>query len=177
MSTLVKNIIRFILLILVQFFVLDKIHLSYMVKPYIYILFILWLPFKFSRVSVMLLAFLLGFTLDSFHHNPGFHAAACVLIGYIRPFVISILIPHEGAESNYEEPSLKSLGGFMPYLVYAGVLTLLHNSWLFLLEALQFGNVWDFVVKTSFSTLLSVVLIIITELLFSRKQQFRTNTV
>jgi rod shape-determining protein MreD len=177
MSTLVKNIIRFVILILVQFFVLDKIHLSYTVKPYVYILFILWLPFKFSRASVMLLAFLLGFTLDSFHHNPGFHAAACVLIAYIRPFVINVLIPHEGAESNYEEPSLKSLGGFMPYLVYAGVLTLLHNSWLFLLEALQFGNVWDFVVKTSFSTLLSVVLIIITELLFSRKQQFRTNTV
>jgi hypothetical protein len=65
----------------------------------------------------------------------------------------------------------------MPYLVYAGVLTLLHNSWLFLLEALQFGSVWDFVVKTSFSTLLSVMLIIVTELLFSRKQQFRTNTV
>jgi rod shape-determining protein MreD len=177
MSTLVKNIIRFILLILVQFFVLDKVHLNYMITPYIYILFILWMPFKFSRTFQMILAFLLGFTLDSFHHNPGFHAAACVLIAYIRPFLINILIPHEGAESNYEEPSLKSLGGFMPYLVYAGVLTLLHNSWLFLLEALQFGNVWEFIVKTCFSTLISLVLIIITELLFSRKQQFRTNTV
>lgn len=177
MSTLVKNIIRFILLILIQFFVLDKIHLNYVVTPYIYILFILWMPFKFSRTLQMILAFLLGFVLDSFHHNPGFHAAACVLIAYVRPFLINILVPHEGAESNYEEPSLKSLGGFMPYLVYAGVLTLLHNSWLFMLEALQFGNIWEFIVKTVFSTLISVILIIITELLFSRKQQFRTNTV
>ena len=177
MSTLVKNIIRFILLILVQFFVLDKVHLSYMVTPYIYILFILWMPFKFSRTLQMILAFLLGFTLDSFHHNPGFHAAGCVLIAYVRPFLINILIPHQGAESNYEEPSLKSIGGFMPYMVYAGVLTLLHNSWLFMLEALQFGNFWEFIVKTCFSTFISLVLIIITELLFSRKQQFRTNTV
>ncbi len=177
MSTLVKNIIRFILLILVQFFVLDKVHLNYMVTPYIYILFILWMPFKFSRTLQMILAFLLGFVLDSFHHNPGFHAASCVLVAYVRPFLINILVPHEGAESNYEEPSLKSLGGFMPYLIYAGVLTLLHNSWLFMLEALQFGGVWEFIVKTMFSTLISVVLIIITELLFSRKQQFRTNTV
>ena len=177
MSTLVKNIFRFILLILVQFFVLDRIHLSYMVTPYIYILFIFWMPFKFSRTFQMLLAFLLGFVLDSFHHNPGFHAAACVLIAYIRPFLINILIPQEGSEANYEEPSLKSMGGFGPYMVYAGLLTLLHNSWLFLLEALQLGNFWEFVTKTLFSTLISLVLIVITELLFSRKQKFRTNTV
>src|ERR1700712_5442071 len=138
MSTLIKNIVRFILLILVQVFVLDRIHLHYLVTPYIYFLFILWMPFELSRTAQMLIAFLLGFTLDSFHHNPGFHAAACVLIAYVRPFLINILIPHEGSETNYQEPSLKSMGGFGPYMVYAGLLTLLHNSWLFFLEALQF---------------------------------------
>ena len=177
MSTLIKNILRFILLILVQFFVLDKVHLNYMMRPYIYMLFIFWLPFKFSRSLQMVLAFLLGFTLDSFRHTPGFHAAACVLIAYVRPFLINILIPQEGAETNYEEPSLKSMGGFLPYLVYAGLLTLLHNAWLFLLEALQFGDFWEFIIKTLLSTLISLVLIIITELLFSRKQKFRTNTI
>src|SRR2546422_6978305 len=108
MSTLVKNIIRYMFLILVQVYVLDKIHLHYMVTPYIYFLFILWMPFQLGRVWQMILAFLLGFTLDSFRHNPGFHAAACVLVAYIRPFLINILIPQEGAETNYEEPSIKS---------------------------------------------------------------------
>ena len=177
MSTLVKNILRFILLILIQFFVLDRVHLNYVVTPYIYILFVFWMPFKFSRSLQMIIAFLLGFTLDSFRHNPGFHASACVLIAYLRPFLINILIPHEGADTNYEEPSLKSMGGLMPYMVYAGLLTLIHNSWLFFLEALQFGSFWEFIIKTFFSTLISLVLIIITELLFSRKQKFRTNTV
>ena len=177
MSTLIKIIVRFILLILVQFFVLDRIHLNYMLTPYIYILFIFWMPFKFSRGLQLILAFALGFTLDSFRHNPGFHAAACVLIAYIRPFLINILIPHEGAETNYQEPSLKSMGGFGPYMVYAGLLTLLHNSWLFFLEAIQFGNFLEFLLKTLFSTLISLILIIISELLFSRKQKFRTNTV
>ena len=177
MSTLIKNIVRFILLILVQFFVLDKIHLNYMVTPYIYILFIFWMPFKLNRSLQMVVAFLLGFALDSFRHNPGFHAAACVLIDYLRPFLINILIPHTGSETNYEEPSLKSMGGLGPYMLYAGLLTLIHNSWLFLLEAFQFGNYWEFLVKTLFSTLISLILILVTELLFSRKQKFRTNTV
>ena len=177
MSTLVKNILRFILLVLIQFFVLDRVHLNYMVTPYIYILFIFWMPFKFSRSLQMIVAFLLGFALDSFRHNPGFHASACVLIAYLRPFLINILLPQDGAETNYEEPSLKSMGGFMPYMVYAGLLTLIHNIWLFFLEALQFGNFWELIIKTFFSTLISLILIIVTELLFSRKQKFRTNTV
>ena len=177
MSTLVKNIMRFILLILVQFYVLDKIHLHQMLTPYIYFLFILWMPFKMNRSLQMLLAFLLGFTLDSFRHSPGFHAAACVLIAYERPFLINILIPQEGADSNYEEPSARSMGGFFPYLIYAGLLSLLHHSWLFFLEAMEFGNFWYFIVKTFLSTIISLLLIFAAELLFSRKQKFRTNTV
>jgi len=177
MSTLLKNIFRFILLILVQAFVLDKIHLHQMVSPYIYLLFILWMPFKLNRTMQMVLAFVLGLTLDSFRHQPGFHAAACVLIAYIRPFLINVLIPQQGVDNNYEEPSARSMGGMIPYLVYAGILSLLHHAWLFFLEAMQFGNLWYFIIKTLLSAVISIVLIFIAELLFSRKQKFRTNTI
>ena len=84
MSTLIKNIIRFILFILVQAFVLDKIHLHQMVTPYIYFLFILWLPFRMGPVWQMAIAFALGFTLDSFRHHPGFHAPSCGISKLIR---------------------------------------------------------------------------------------------
>ena len=177
MSTFVKNIIRFILLMLVQVFVLDKIHLHHMITPYLYFLFILWLPFNMSRGWQMAIAFICGFTLDSFRHNPGFHAAACVLIAYIRPFLVNLLIPQEGADGNYEEPSIKSMGGPLPYFIYVAVLTIIHHTWLFLLEAWQFGNLWYFLAKIFLSTAISLVLIIIMELLFVRKQKFRTNTV
>ncbi len=177
MSSLVKNIIRFILFILIQVFVLDRVHLHQMVTPYIYFLFILWLPFKMKRTWLMLLAFLLGSTLDSFRHQPGFHAAACVLIAYVRPFLINILIPQEGSETNYSEPSMTSMGGLLPYTIYVGFFSFLHNAWLFLLEAWQFGNFWYFLVKTILSTAVCILLIIITDLVFVRKQKFRTNTI
>jgi hypothetical protein len=177
MSVLVKNIIRAILFMLVQVFVLDKIVLHQMVTPYLYFLFVLWLPFKMQRPWLMLIAFVYGFILDSFQHNLGFHAAACVLIAYIRPFLVNIFIPQEGADTNFEEPSIKSMGGILPYAIFMSVLCLLHNAWLFLLEAWQFGNFWYFLVKTILSTVLSIALIIVTELIFVRKQKFRTNTV
>ena len=177
MSSLVKNIIRFMLFILIQVFVLDRIHLHQMVTPYLYFLFILWLPFKLQRSWLMIFAFLLGFTLDSFRHQPGFHAASCVLIAYLRPFLINLLIPQEGFETNYEEPSISSMGGILPYTIYIGVFAFMHNAWLFLLEAWQFGNIWYFLVKTVLSTLISLLLIIITDMIFVRKQKFRTNTI
>ena len=177
MNLFVKNIIRFSLFILVQVFVLDKIHLYQMVTPYLYFLFLIWLPFRMGRTQQMIFAFALGFVMDSFRHHPGFHTAACVLIAYIRPFLVNLLIPQEGADSNYEEPSFKSLGGILPYMIFIGVLTFLHHGWLFLLEAWQFGNIWYFLVKTVLSTLVSLFLIIIAEMLFTRQQKFKTNTV
>lgn len=148
-----------------------------MITPYLYLLFILWLPFKINRTLLMFIGFLTGFAIDSFRHNPGFHAAACVLIAYLRPFIINLLIPQEGADTNYDEPSIKSMGSLPAYFFYIALLCFLHNFWLFLLEAWQFGNIWYFLVKTLLSTLVSLLLILITELLFNRKQRYRTNTV
>ena len=177
MSSLAKNIIRFCLFILVQVYVLNQVPpLHHLVTPYIYFLFILWLPFKMGRRSVMVLAFALGFALDYFTKTYGLHAAACVFIAYFRPFLINVLISQEGAESNYNEPSIKSMG-FTPYFTYVAILTLLHHSLLFFLEALQTGGYFYFILKTLLSSAVSLLLILLTELLFVRKQRFRTNTV
>ena len=177
MPGLLKYIVRFVLFMLVQVFVLDKIHLHQMVTPYLYFLFIIWLPFKMPRMLLLLTAFALGFTLDSFRHHPGFHAAACVLIAYVKPFLVNLLAPQQGTDFNYEEPSVKSMGTFAAYFTLVAVLSLLHNAWLFFLEAWQFGNIWYFLVKTILSTVISILLILVTELIFTRRQKFKTNTV
>jgi rod shape-determining protein MreD len=177
MNNLLKNIIRFSLFILVQVFVLNQVPpLHHLVTPYIYFLFILWLPFKMGRRTIMVLALALGFSLDCFTKTYGLHAASCVLIAYLRPFLINLLISQEGAESNYNEPSIKSMG-FIPYFTYVAILTLLHHSSLFFLEALQTGGYLYFILKTILSSAISLLLILLTELLFVRKQRFRTNTV
>lgn len=176
MSQLVKYIFRFLLLILVQVFLLDQIRLHQMVTPYLYFLFILWMPFRIGRARLMMLAFLLGMTLDGFRHHPGFHAAACVLMAYLRPFMINLLITREAAESNFDEPSFKAMGGFFQYFIYLASMILVHNIWLFLLETWQFSNIWYFLSKSFFSTFISLLLVLITELLFSRNQKFKTNT-
>lgn len=176
MSIFLKNIIRFALFILIQVYILHHIpSLHRFITPYLYFLYILWLPFNMSRFSLMVIAFGLGLTLDYFLNSPGLHAAPCVLIAYIRPFLINLLISQEGAEQNYASPSIVSMG-WAPYATYAFVLTLLHHGYLVFLEWMQFGSFLYFLGRVIATTGISLLLILITELLVFRKEKFRTNT-
>jgi hypothetical protein len=176
MSNLVKNTLRFALFILVQVFVLHQIPtLHRFITPYVYYLFILWLPFNMSRGMLMLLAFVFGMTLDYFLKTPGLHAAPCVLIAYVRPFLISVLIRQEGQDQNYASPSITSMG-WAPYATYVLLLTVIHHSYLVFLEWMQLGNFFYFLGKVVATTGISLLLVLITELLFYRKEKFRTNT-
>jgi cell shape-determining protein MreD len=177
LSDTVRNIIRFALFILIQVYVLDKIpHLHRSVVPYLYYLFILWLPYATPRVLLLLIGFFTGLTLDYFKMTPGLHAAACVLIAYVRPFVITILSPKDTTAFSHREPSPRGMG-WSPYLVYAFILTLLHHIYLTMLEWMQFGSFVSFIVKAATTTAISMLLIITVELLFPRKMKYRTNTV
>ena len=175
MSDLVKNIFRLLVFILVQVYILDKIHLHRFVIPVLYYIFILWLPFSLSRISLLFIGFVTGLMLDYFTNTPGLHAAACILIAYARPFVINLLIPKDTAEFNYREPSPRAMG-WAPYTVYALVLTVLHHSYMYLLEWLDLGNMIAFLIKVGATTGISMLLIFTVELLFPRKVKFRTNT-
>lgn len=176
MNELIKNIFRLAIFIAVQVYVLDKLPpLHRFVIPYLYFLFILWLPFSLSRLGLLLAGFITGLTLDYFKQTPGLHAAACVLIAYVRPFIISVLIPKDTTEFNYREPSPRAMG-WAPYAVYVFILTLLHHTYLIFLEWLQFGSFLDFLIKILSTTAISMLLILTVELLFPRKLKYRTNT-
>ena len=175
MSDLVKNIVRLAIFTLLQVYVLDKIpHLHRFIVPYLYYLFLLWLPFSISRLGLLALGFLCGLLLDYFKMTPGLHTAACVLVAYARPFVIGILIPKETTEFNYHEPSPRGMG-WGPYMMYAFILTLLHHTYLTVLEWLQFGSLLHLLIKILGTTAISMLLIFTVELLFPRRMKYRTN--
>ncbi|MET3875706.1 MULTISPECIES: rod shape-determining protein MreD [Chitinophaga] len=169
MSILLRNIIRFVLLLLIQVFVLNEILLHQLVSPYLYMLFVLALPFNLPRPVLMLLGLLMGLSLDMFMNTPGMHAAACVFIAYLRPFIINILSPQGGFETTQKTPSMTSMG-VSQFLIYAAILVFLHHTLFFILEVFGMGNPLYLVMKIVFSTLASLFLIVLYELLFFSKK-------
>lgn len=87
MSDLIRNIVRFALFILVQVYLLNQLHLHQYIIPYIYYLFILWLPFSISRINLLIIGFVTGLTLDAFSMQIGVHAAACTLLAYVLSLI------------------------------------------------------------------------------------------
>lgn len=163
------NIIRFILLVFVQVFLLKNITLYNISTPYPYILFILLLPFGIPNLLLFLLAFLLGLTVDAFYDTPGLHAAACVLLALVRVLFISVTVQKEGFD-NEPEPTL-SIMGFRWFLTYAVILTLIHHTFLFLLEAFNFSELLFILQRVVTSVIFTVFLMLITGLLFFRKRE------
>lgn len=169
MSILLRNIIRFVLLLLLQVFVLNKILVHQLVSLELYMLFVLLLPFNMPRPALMLMGLFMGLSLDMFMNTMGIHAAACVFMAYLRPFVINILSPQGGFETTQKTPSMTSMG-ISQFLIYAAILVLLHHVLLFILEVFGFGNLLYMLMKIVLSTAASLFLIILYELLFfSRK--------
>jgi len=173
MNLVIKNIIRFILIMVVQLFVLNNVPpLHQFIVPYFYFVFILWLPFKITRTALLFVAFAVGYFTDMFYKTPGLHLAACVLIAYVRPPFIQLLLPKEATEWGNEEPSRKTMGQ-VPYMIYIVAMTLLHHFYLILMEWLQFGSFFYFSGKLIATTVVSLLLIMIADLLLNRNTRTR----
>ncbi len=90
MLTVLQNILSFVLLVLFQVLALNNIQFLGFINPYIYILFIIALPVKTPRWLSLILAFILGLTLDIFSNTLGMHAFATVLIAFLRNGIINL---------------------------------------------------------------------------------------
>lgn len=159
-------LIRFILLVFFQVVVVNNIDLSTYVNPYIYVAFILSLPYNTKPWLVLVLSFLLGMTMDTFSSLPGPHIAATVFMGYFRRFYIMFSTNKDDQETNIE-PSISSKGP-VGFLVYALVLVFMHHFVLFFLEAFTIQQFFSTITRIFFSTLFTVLLISIGQLLFYR---------
>jgi hypothetical protein len=164
-----KNIIRFVVLVVIQVIVLDRINFNGFVNPYLYIYFILLLPIDVSKWVLLLSAFLLGSAIDMFSHTPGLHASASVMIAFIRPFLIRNL----SIRGEYEPgltPGISELG-FNWFFIYALVLVFIHHIFLFYLEVFRFSNFFDTLLRAIYSILFTMILVIISQFLFYKNKR------
>lgn len=167
-NDILKNLFRYIVLVLVQVVILNNIQLGGFINPYLYVLFILMLPFDTPVGLVMALSFAMGLTIDMFLNTVGMHAAACVFMGYSRLSVLKLFAPREGFESAVE-PSFQNLG-YKSYISYAAVMVVLHHLVLFYVEVFRFSEFFQTFFRVILSSIFSLFLIIISQLLLYKSK-------
>jgi len=167
--TILINLIRFVVLVFLQVFLLKNITLYNLSTPYPYILFILLLPFETPNIILFPLAFIMGITIDAFYDTPGLHAAACTLLAFVRISFINITVQKEGFD-NEPEPTL-SVMGFRWFFTYILILTLIHHFFLFNLEVFRISELQYTFVRFLLSSVFTVFLMLISGLMFYRKRE------
>lgn len=171
-SELLINILRFFLLIFLQVLVLDQLEISGPVNgyfnAYLYILFILMLPVNINKLLLLIISFITGLTIDLFAGTYGMHASACLVIAFIRPAFLHVIAPREGYESTIR---LTMQGmGVSTFLVYAGVMTAVHHLSLLLIEAFNFLNFFDLILRVITCSVFTMVLIVMSQVLSQRSK-------
>ncbi len=171
-GSVLLHILRFALLMLLQVLVLDHLDLAngYMV-PYLYVLFLLMLPFELPAWLTLLIGAFTGLVMDLFSSTPGMHMSACLVMVYGRIHLLRLLAPREGYEFGMQ-PSVPSMG-IAWFLTYAGVLILLHHIWLFYVELLRFDRFFGTFLRAVLSASFTLVLVLLTQFLTARPERDR----
>ncbi len=154
----VKGLLTFLLLAILQvFFFNNFMFLGYM-NPYVYISFILFLPANISRSYALILAFMLGWTIDIFENSGGVHIAATVLIAYLRPLILRMIGRGQAADSKDLKFSELRLASLITYLLLS---IFIHHFTISLLEAFNFDYLWIVIRRSLVSSIFSSAFILI----------------
>jgi len=168
-SRLIKNIIRFVLLILLQVLVFNNMHLWGYVTLYPYLLFLILLRVDINKTTLLLVGFVTGLVIDFFHNTLGMQTAAATLLVFARPAVLSFYF--KAIEfSPREKPDISKLG-FLDFLKYTITLVFIHHLMLFFLEAFTSTDFISTLQKVLINTLATTAINMIIEMLFSRKKK------
>ena len=126
--------ILFIMLMLLQIFLLDNLSLSIWFNPMIYIVFIILLPMDSLPVAVVLSGALLGVAADFFTGGQGLNTAAVLPAAFLRQPLLSRLCDRDDLRDG-GIPSAERLGSEWRFLRLAATVILVHHGIYFLLES------------------------------------------
>lgn len=165
-NRVIINILRFVGLSLLQVLIVDNIRLGYYIHPYVYVLFILLLPFNTPKWQLLTLGFVMGFAIDLFSGTPGLNAAATVFMAFLRPSVINSMTRRKDINDS-DEPSLGNMG-ISRFLIYSALMLTAHNIVLFLLEIFSLKLFYIALIQTIISVISSLLLIFLILLVFRK---------
>lgn len=165
-NLIVRNIFRFVFLILLQVLILNNIQFLGYINPYLYILFIMLLPFSAPRWLLLGSAFLLGLSVDFFSNTGGLHCASTVFLAFLRPGILKAIATNIDY-NDLTEPNVFDLG-IKWFLLYSVLMTLSHHTFLFVIEIFRLSEFFYTFVKILFSSVFTLLLIFVSQYLFYR---------
>ena len=152
-----KQIVRYIVVMLLQILLFDQLQLWNVCHPYIYILCLLMMPITLPHSVDMVIGAVVGLVMDIFCNSLGIHTAACIFIMFIRPYLIGALINDKDRLN--DEINLHSIGA-EAFLKYVAILVPIHHFTVFMLGAWSWSHIGFVLLETLVSVVLTWIVIV-----------------
>ena len=131
----------------------------------VYLAFLLTVQIDSNRIFALFIGAITGLVVDVFSDSLGIHMAACILLMYVRYYLVGWITPQGGYDSN-ALPTIRSMG-LQWYLTYAIPLIFIHNVCLFYTEAGESSLFFFTLSKVILSSIFTLVMITLLQFLIS----------
>lgn len=157
-NSVIKQIGAMVLFVLFQVLIFNNINFWGYINPYVYILFILFLPVHTNRFVLLLYAFIMGLTIDFFESTGGINAMVTVFIAFIRTPLLRLL--DNGSHIDFDEVRLSDFS-FFQWVIYLVVLLFLQHFLIDYLESFQWDMVLKVLERSAWGTLITLILSVV----------------
>ncbi len=164
LGMVLRQLLRFGLYAGVQVLLVGQLSLFGLGWCLLYLGFILFLPLRTPVALLLLLGFGMGLAMDISYDTGGLHAAAAVLLAYLRPWVLRLLTPRDGYDAQ-DTVNVHQMG-WQWFLVYLLLLVSLHHLAYFFLELGSFQHPLRTLARVGVSILFTSTALLIVQLLF-----------
>lgn len=161
---LARQLFRFALYTSVYVLLVSQLKLFEVGWCFFYLGFLLFLPINTPVAVQLLLGFGTGLAIDVTFDTGGLHAVAAVLLMYLRPYVIALLTPRDGYDTQ-DTVNVHQMG-WQWFLVYLLLLVSVHHITYFFLELGSFRHPLLTLTRIGASILFTGAAMLIVQLLF-----------
>jgi len=166
-KTIFINIFRWIVLLFVQIFLLRNLNFYNLATPFLYVLFILVLPFGIPNFLLFAIAFITGLTLDTFYDTLGVHTTACIALAFVRISFIAVSVTRDAFDE--PEPSLGNMG-LKWFSLYAVLCIFVHHLVVFFLEAFKLTSFGYTLGRCLLSVVFTLFTVLLVEFIFHNRK-------
>ena len=147
----------FLVLVLLQVFLLNNIMLSVYCYPLIYVAFVIVLPLDMRPVWVVLLSALMGLVIDMATGQAGLNVIATTAVGFFRPMIVSFIwgrtLGIDDSLPTLRRFTTKNLVGYIVAMI------MLHGVIYFMMESLSLMHMLHTLLRMLLSCSIAAVLV------------------
>lgn len=155
----------FLVLLMLQEFILSSVLFFTLVSPFIYVMVIVMLPMQLRPIPTILFSMLVGIVMDIFMGTSALCSISMIFLGYLRPWIVKLTIPQDMVKPG-GVPFAKRIGTGN-FLKYSFVYCLLYGLVYFNVEMMTTEMILNTMLRALLSSIVTVLLIWILQNLVS----------